>query len=118
MGDAEAPAAAEAAQEEKKEGAEEKKEGEDAEKKEGEDAEKKEGVDAEKEEKKEEKKEEEPKEICKMKEEKRVHRVSLQIESETPLPKPITSAQFKEIKKELDEYDAREKKIRDRAAAF
>jgi len=53
-----------------------------------------------------------------MKEEKRVHRVALKIESETPVPKPITAAQFKEIKKELDEYDAREKKIRDRAAAF
>lgn len=53
-----------------------------------------------------------------MKEEKRVHRVSLQIESETPLPKPITAVQFKEIKKELDEYDEREKKIRDRAAAY
>jgi hypothetical protein len=31
----------------------------------------------------------------------RVHRVALKIESETPIPKPITAAQFKEIKKEL-----------------
>lgn len=109
----EAPAAAEKAEEapaeeekkeetEKKEGEEEKKEGDDKEKKEGEDKEKK----------------EEPTKVCKMKEEKRVHRVALQIESETPLPRPITAAQFKEIKKELDAYDEREKKIRDRAAAF
>jgi len=106
----EAPAAAEKAEEEAKteDSPEAKKEGEEGaeEKKEGDEAEKK------------EEKKEEPKEVCTMKEEKRVHRVSLKIESETPLPKPITTAQFKEIKKELDEYDAREKKIRDRAAAY
>ena len=111
----EAPAAAEKAEEAPAEGDEKKDDAEakdaDAEKKEGDEAEKKEGDD-----KKAAK--EEPTRVCKMKEEKRVHRVALQIESETPLPKPITAAQFKEIKKELDEYDAREKKIRDRAAAY
>ena len=63
-------------------------------------------------------KKDEPKRVCKMKDEKRIHRVALTIESETPLPRPITVAQFKEIKKELEGYEAREKKIRDRAAAF
>ena len=111
----EAPAAAEKTEEEAPAEGDEKKDG--AEAKDA-DAEKKDGTEAEKEGEDKKAVKEEPKRVCKMKEEKRVHRVALQIESETPLPKPITAAQFKEIKKELDEYDAREKKIRDRAAAY
>jgi len=113
--DAEAPAAAEAADADEAKAAETTEEEKTEEKTEG-DEEKKEGDEDKKDEDKKE--DAKPTKVCKMKEEKRVHRVALQIESETPLPKPITPAQFKEIKKELDEYDAREKKIRDRAMAF
>lgn len=112
--DAETPAAAEAAEEKKDDAGADSNEGQ-VDKKDGENAteadEKTDGKEAKKE-------EEKPQKVCKMKDEKRVHRVALTIESETPLPKPITGAQFKEIKKELDAYDEREKKIRDRAAAF
>ena len=112
--DAETPAAAEAAEEKKDDAGADSNETQ-VDKKDGENAteadEKTDGKEAKKE-------EEKPQKVCKMKDEKRVHRVALTIESETPLPKPITGAQFKEIKKELDAYDEREKKIRDRAAAF
>jgi len=112
--DAETPAAAEAAEEKKDDAGADSNEGQ-VDKKDGENATEADEKTDGKEEKKEEEK---PQKVCKMKDEKRVHRVALTIESETPLPKPITGAQFKEIKKELDAYDEREKKIRDRAAAF
>ena len=98
----------EAAAEEKKEGDEEKKEGEE-EKKEGE---------VEKKDDKKKKKKAKKVRVCKMKEEKQIHRVALKVAAETPIPRPFTAEQFKETKQQLADYDAREQKIRDRASAF
>jgi len=98
----------EAAAEEKKEGEEEKKEGEE---------EKKEGEEEKKDDKKKKKKAKKVR-VCKMKEEKQIHRVALKVAAETPIPRPFTAEQFKETKQQLADYDAREQKIRDRASAF
>jgi hypoxia up-regulated 1 len=102
-------------EEEKKDGDEEKKEGEE-EKKEGEE-EKKEGEEEKKDDKKKKKKAKKVR-VCKMKEEKQIHRVALKVAAETPIPRPFTAEQFKETKQQLADYDAREQKIRDRASAF
>ena len=40
------------------------------------------------------------------------------MDAETPVPRPFTKDQFKEIKQVLNEYDEREQKIRDRASAY
>ena len=56
--------------------------------------------------------------VCKMKEEKRIHRVTLTVSADTPVLKPFNSTQIKESKAVLKEYDEREQKIRDRASAF
>ena len=62
--------------------------------------------------------EEAEKRVCTVKEEKRVRRVALVVAAETPVPRPFTSTQVKETKKVLEDYDERERKIRERASAF
>lgn len=56
--------------------------------------------------------------VCKMKEEKRVHRVSLKVSAETPVLKPFNSTQIKDSKTVLKGYEEREETIRQRASAF
>jgi len=136
----EAASAAAAEDEDKKEGGEEdkKEEGGDEDKKEEGGEDKKEGGDEDKKEeggdedkkgdkKKDDKKKKSKKEkkddfieekVCKMKEEKRIHRVTLTVSADTPVLKPFNSTQIKESKAVLKEYDEREQKIRDRASAF
>jgi hypothetical protein len=56
--------------------------------------------------------------VCSMKEEKRVHRVSLKIVAEAPVIKPFNASQIRAAKVVLEGYDERENKIRERASAF
>jgi hypoxia up-regulated 1 len=56
--------------------------------------------------------------VCSMKQEKRVHRVSLKIVAEAPVIKPFNVSQIRAAKVVLEGYDERESKIRERASAF
>ena len=56
--------------------------------------------------------------VCSMKQEKRVHRVSLRIVAEAPVIKPFNASQIRAAKVVLEGYDERESKIRERASAF
>eukprot|EP00960_Hanusia_phi_P064059 765678-Hanusia_phi.AAC.1 len=62
--------------------------------------------------------EEGEKRVCKVSQEKRVRRVALVVAAETPVPRPFTSSQVRETKKVLEDYDERERRIRERASAF
>lgn len=56
--------------------------------------------------------------VCTMKQEKRVHRVSLKIAAHAPVIKPFNTTQIRAAKAVLEGYDERESKIRERASAF